>query len=66
MRSPAGSSRFFLGIRRAHHGVMLITLVQGVIRSFDKHLGPLAKTCRQESGKHTDQDLLDESRLHGI
>ena len=43
---------------------MLIALVQGVVRSFDKYFGPLDKTGRQKSGKHADKHLLKKSRVH--
>ena len=66
MRRAACSNPSFgwLGLIRAHDGAVLITFVQGVIRSFDKHFGPLHKTGRQKSGKHADQYFLDKRRVH--
>ena len=66
MRSAACSNPSFgcLGLFRAHDGVMRITFVQGVVRTFDKDFGPLHKTGRQKSGKHADQYFLDKRRVH--
>jgi hypothetical protein len=48
----------------AHHRVMLIAFVQRVISPFDKHLGPFDERGGEETGKGTDEDLLEECGVH--
>jgi hypothetical protein len=44
--------------------VLLVTLVERVIRAFDKDFGPLDQGSREEPGKSADQDLLEKRGVH--
>ncbi len=43
---------------------MLVTFIQGVVRSLDKHLSPLYEASGKESCDHADNYLLEKSGVH--
>ena len=43
---------------------MLITLVQGIIGTFDEHLAPFEEAGSQKRRDHAENDLLRESAVH--
>ena len=51
-------------LARVEHGVVFVTLVERVIRAFDKDFGPLDQGSREEPGKSADQDLLEKRGVH--
>jgi hypothetical protein len=50
--------------RKLDRGTMLVTFVQGVVRSFDKHLSPLYQARSKECRDHAKDYLLRESGVH--
>lgn len=45
---------------------MLIALIQGIVRAFDKNLGPFDQGSGEKGGESTDQDFLKEGGVHPI
>jgi hypothetical protein len=45
---------------------MLITFVQGIVRSFDKHLAPLDEGSGEKSGERAKNDFLGEGCVHPV
>ena len=64
MRSTALSNPLLSGLGLTRHRMVLVSFVQGVISSFDKHLAPLKETRGQKTREHTDQHLLNKRRVH--
>jgi hypothetical protein len=56
----------FVDLGFTHHGMVLVSFVQSVIRSFNKHLAPLIETRSQKTCEHTDQYLLNKRRVHAL
>ena len=50
--------------RKLDRRTMLVTFVQSVVRSFDKHLSPLDQAGSQECRDHAKDYLLRESGVH--
>lgn len=46
--------------------MVLITLVQRVVRAFDKGPGPFDQPGREQSGERTEEDLLHKRCLHPV
>lgn len=44
--------------------MVLITFVQGIVSSLDKHFAPLIKAGGQKPRKHADEHFLDKRRVH--
>src|SRR5438128_7312792 len=61
MRNAARSNPL---LQRVDYGAMLVTLVQSVVRSFDKHLSPLDQGRGKESRDRAKNHLLKKSRVH--
>jgi hypothetical protein len=53
MRSAALSNALLSDLGLTHHRMVLVSLIQGIIRSFDKNLTPLKETRGQKARKHT-------------
>jgi hypothetical protein len=64
MRSTALSNPLLSDLGLTHHGMVLVSFVQSVISSFDKHLTPLIETRGQKTREHTDHHLLNKRRVH--
>jgi hypothetical protein len=65
MRNCAtGNIAFLTPLRRRHYGVVLITLVQGVVRTFHEDFGPLNERCSEETGESANDDLLEKRGVH--
>ena len=48
---------------RGERSVMRVTLVQGIVSSFDEELAPLEESGRKEREDGTEDDLLEERGL---
>ena len=64
MRSAALSNPLLSGSGLNRYRMVLVSFVQGVVRSFDKNLAPLIETRGQKAGEHTDDYLLNKRRVH--
>ena len=45
---------------------MFVTAIQGLIGAFHENLGPLDQAGGGEARNHTDEDFLDEGRVHPL
>ncbi len=66
MRSTALSNPLLSGLGLTRDRMVLVSFVQSVISSFDKHLAPLIEARGQKTGEHTDQHLLNKRRVHAL
>src|SRR5437879_1758500 len=48
----------------AHHGPMLVTLVQRIVSAFDKNFSPLNKGGRQKARNRAKNHLLEKRSVH--
>ena len=60
----SGIDKAALRLAWPEHGMVLITLVQRVVRAFDKGPGPLDQPGREQSGERTEKDLLNKRCVH--
>jgi hypothetical protein len=78
MRNPACSNTFQVraglalygkpslsGVVRADDRVVLISFIQSVVRSFNKHPAPFHERCGEKAGNRAKNHFLKKRRVHG-
>jgi hypothetical protein len=64
MRSAALSNPLLSGLGLTRDRMVLVSFVQSVISSFDKHFAPLIETRGQKTREHTNQHFLNKRSVH--
>ena len=49
---------------RRHHRVVLVALIQGIISTFHKNLGPLDQCSGEETGESANDNFLEKRGVH--
>jgi len=49
---------------RRHHRVVLVALIQGIISTFHKNLGPLDQCSGEETGEGANDNFLEKRGVH--